>query len=640
MGIPLFFKLIREKFPSIISSLSNERTIEELGNPPRKNQNNRNNNTTLAPEIGEVDYLYIDMNGIIHQCAQLIYSYGTFEGNSKRRPRSLAKFESEEMNLFSLIGQRLDMFIRILKPSRGIMISVDGVAPLAKMMQQRQRRFRSASEAAEKNDNNNAEKLAFNPNSVSSGTEFMDRFHEFLCFFIRLRVNDDPEWRNLKVIYSSHNVPGEGESKIMHQLKSFERALFHKDKHNKRGPERDFDRSYNHFIYGLDADLIVLSLRNYPFKGNIKLFRESNQKGLFVDYFINPRSEIWDKLRDKPCFFMIDIGMLQDELVSLMQFANQPKPLINRRNERLKSDVIDDFILITYLLGNDFIPRSPGIDVSNLFDLIDIYCSCGLPLNIDGFIRMDNLMKFLSQIPEDDLIRDKIKNPKLHPIFESLTDHEASHGDNPVNENLNKILDLVNETPAELRRLYYSQKLGIKHEHEIERLCKHYIDAFSWINSYYIHRITSWRWKYGYHYAPFISDILRFRYGQKKVQISEPFTQIEQLIMILPKEGGELIRGVNSQQLRKLHVNFNDLFPSHVEIDRDHTDKDWEGISLTPIVKYKELLPEISKCVTDSSYNRHDKEISLTHDHKVHYRFSNNYGRIGDCSVRFVVLDR
>lgn len=100
-------------------------------------------------------------------------------------------------------------------------MAIDGVAPRAKLNQQRARRFRAAQdriesmEKARREGTQFDEKGMFDSNCITPGTEFMEKVGKYLKYFIRKKMKEDPLWRNLKIVFSGHDVPGEGEHKIM-----------------------------------------------------------------------------------------------------------------------------------------------------------------------------------------------------------------------------------------------------------------------------------------------------------------------------------------------------------------------------------------------------------------------------------------
>ena len=150
------------------------------------------------------DNLYLDMNGIIHNCTHL-----------HEHDYSVQLTEREMMlNIFAYI----DKIVQIAKPRQLLYMAIDGVAPRAKMNQQRSRRFRSAKDAKdalEELETKVDSSQVFDSNCITPGTQFMARLDQCLRSFIRKKLKTDEVWKRFKIIYSGHGTPGEGEHKIM-----------------------------------------------------------------------------------------------------------------------------------------------------------------------------------------------------------------------------------------------------------------------------------------------------------------------------------------------------------------------------------------------------------------------------------------
>lgn len=63
-------------------------------------------------------------------------------------------------------------------------------------------------------------------------------------------MKEDPLWRNLRIEYSGHAVPGEGEHKIMQWIRDA-----------RASPS--YEANIRHCMYGQDADLIMLALATH-----------------------------------------------------------------------------------------------------------------------------------------------------------------------------------------------------------------------------------------------------------------------------------------------------------------------------------------------------------------------------------------
>jgi 5'-3' exoribonuclease 2 len=242
MGVPAFYRWLSEKYPKIIHEILEAKKHYVAGEPLPVDLCQPN------PNGIEFDNLYVDMNGLIHPC-------------SHPEDRDAPKTEAE---MYCNVMKYVDRLFAAIRPRRLLFLAIDGVAPRAKMNQQRSRRFRAAQDAKEKhkmledvmNDihdlgmNASPKNPEWDSNVITPGTEFMYNLSIYLRFYILDRINKNPAWRNVQVILSDANEPGEGEHKIMNFIR-----------HQRSQP--GYDANMRHVIHGLDADLIMLALATH-----------------------------------------------------------------------------------------------------------------------------------------------------------------------------------------------------------------------------------------------------------------------------------------------------------------------------------------------------------------------------------------
>jgi 5'-3' exoribonuclease 2 len=243
MGVPAFYRWLSEKYPKIVSAVLEKRNevIEGTAIPLNLLEDN--------PNGVEYDNLYVDMNGLIHPC-------------SHPEDREAPTSESE---MYVNVTKYVDRLFAAVRPRKVLFLAIDGVAPRAKMNQQRSRRFRAVKDAKERQkvmdevmqDMKDLGLQApeghgheWDSNVITPGTEFMSNLSLYLRFYVLDRMNKNPAWRNIKVILSDASEPGEGEHKIMNFVRA-QRA--------KPG----YDPNQRHILHGLDADLIMLALATH-----------------------------------------------------------------------------------------------------------------------------------------------------------------------------------------------------------------------------------------------------------------------------------------------------------------------------------------------------------------------------------------
>jgi 5'-3' exonuclease len=268
------------------------------------------------------------------------------------------------------------------------MISADGVAPRAKMNQQRSRRYRKTDVNKKELDALRKQGLdpekMFNSDVISAGTEFMFLLSKAFDKFVQDKLQSDPLWKNLRVVLTGVDVPGEGEHKIIEYIRQY-----------KNKP--DYDPNGKHCIYGLDADLIMLSLITH--EPNICILREE----VFGSKKSAKDSCVRGMIKLQENFEFIYVSILR-EYLELEFLELKPKLKFEYNIER----VIDDFIFFCFFIGNDFLPNLNTLDIDHgALDNIFTYYKDVLP-SLDDYITYHG----------------KIDFKKAEKIFALLAGHE------------------------------------------------------------------------------------------------------------------------------------------------------------------------------------------------------------------------
>jgi 5'-3' exonuclease len=556
MGIKYFFSWLKKSFPNHIKTI------------------NISSNLKDDHKI-DIDNLLIDMNGIFHYCCQKVYKYGAFKEQTRFfSPVKKTSSIQKQKELCNMVVTYVDKLIRLVNPNKRVFLAIDGPAPLSKINQQRQRRFKSAME----NDDG-----SFDSNCITPGTKFLDNLSKYIDWFIRKQEY------NIQVIFSSEKCAGEGEHKLVKYVRD----------HGVK------DESF--MIQGMDADLFMLSLATHFPKFHI--LRENPYK------YENE-------------YYYIDVSSIRENIVNVLLCEHS---LLDDRIH------INDFILMIFLTGNDFLPHIPAIEileggVENLFETYrSVSKEHGSITTSINTLNITSLQSFIGtlSLTEKEYFEDKRSKSIMFP--DKLLEKHTKFS----NENDGKfILDFQS-----YKKEYYSTKMNISSEEEIKQACIEYIEGLQWVLSYYVTGVPNWKWCYKHNYGPFLSDIAKYMVDYVRPSYlgkdTKPYLPFMQLLCVLPQKSRELLPNPLSDVM--LLKNTQKFYPDNIEIDLDGKRNLYEGIVNLPPIDYKVLESEYNKAlknIDDKDKRRNINGRSFLYELQDHtYDYKSYYGDIKNCRI-------
>ena len=210
----------------------------------------------LTSTIISTKYLYIDFNSIIYDSYNYIIDDIKYNKNFGQQPLDIIdkdvdftstnidkiKTQNEfEILLIDNVISKLKSNLQIISPQKMIYIAIDGPPPVAKMVQQRLRRYKKL---LAKNTS------IWDTSNITPGTSFMYKLDSRL----KLEIMNNTLYDNNEtyIILSGSSIPGEGEHKIIHDIR-------------KRINTSDNNEMDDISIMSIDGDLLILS-NNFPGK--------------------------------------------------------------------------------------------------------------------------------------------------------------------------------------------------------------------------------------------------------------------------------------------------------------------------------------------------------------------------------------
>ena len=405
----------------------------------------------------------------------------------------------------------------------------------------------------------------------------------------------------------------------------------------KQKSQSTWEANTKHCLYGLDADLIMLSLTTHE------------------PHFILLREEVLknrNAKKEADRFHLLHISLLREYLQLEFKSMNGFNADIER--------VIDDFVLMCFFVGNDFLPNLPNQDIADgaLNTFLELYKKL-LPrwknyLTNKSVINLGLLEELLFHIAkgERDFFdlpvathlentlnissnsnKNNNKNSKnnnnnnsnfkhssgqlsssdeflgLQDSGNSLSDSGESHQTRRkkfINDMLRVGIDVkqeedemdkLREDDQSWKDIYYKDKfqVTIQEIEYISKLTHTYIEGLTWVLNYYHNGCISWGWYYPYHYAPLASDLTHLNAMNINFELGQPFFPYQQLLAVLPRESSKFLPIPYQELMNSPNSPIIDFYPSDIQLDMNGKKNSWESIVLIPFIDQKRLVDAINK---------------------------------------------
>lgn len=475
-------------------------------------------------ENGVIDNLYLDSNSIIYDCVH----------NSSYNNAYDELFEKQ---LMKDVLDKINGYISLLKPKKRCMVAFDGVPPVAKLNQQRNRRYKSMIDSMVDAHLLGNKSNTWNTAAITPGTCFMNNLMKYL----ELEFKNGP-YRDIVTLCGS-DEPGEGEHKIFDFI--------------RENQNPDFSRE-THVIYGLDADLIMLTLNHLYVSPSMMLFRETPHFISKIDSSLHP-----DKL------YCLDIPELSDTIASKMGKYRD----IDKAN-RL---VINDYIFLCFLLGNDFMPHFPSINIrtSGIDILLETYKkvigNSRYFLTKNELINWNQVRRLFEELKKNETFylqsEQKQRSHYESRELSTKTLEEKRYKYLVLPTRRREVEKFINPGSRGWESRYYSSLCDITNTDEnIKKISLNYIEALEWTLHYYVKGCKDWRWCYNFSYPPLIQDLCRFLpcFDTTFLQVKEqnPIQTVTQLSYVLPKISLWLVGDeVKDKLLQRFSEQYRDDYP-------------------------------------------------------------------------------
>jgi 5'-3' exoribonuclease 1 len=509
----------------------------------------------LIPQ--SVEIFAIDMNALIYNniSKYLVIDVIKQEGVLMISQEELYR---RRIEVFRGVFRDVVGLTEVVAPTESLILAFDGVAPQAKINQQRNRRYKAASSRKEDE--------VFDTNAITPGTDFMIDLDKYITEELdKIRKSDEARRSDInpyakilppRIVYSSHLIPGEGEHKIADILRDV-----------------PVTKGKTVVVHGMDADLVMIYLlRLRQGWDNIYLFRNNT---------LNYQVEV-----------MIDLNLIAGILKQIFPRVSDP---------------VDDFVTMMFLVGNDFLPHFPSFE--RIFDafntLVEGYkrfinetqttgITTGSTIDWSEFTKF---IEFITKNYDTMLLKLWGENADNQIKFPSAVSEKCIVQSRQVIGTTTRCVRTLDVEMFKKQWYIYvfSPKTGNglinPTEGDIKSLINYYLEGVAWTHSYYMNGVSSVNvgWYYPNHYAPLFSDLHTYMNNNSPVEwetspllgFSNFLTPLEVIVTVMPQKSlSSIPNALHLLYTQKSQIF--DLLPSSFIVDTQGKMEEWESIAILP----------------------------------------------------------
>eukprot|EP00731_Ephydatia_muelleri_P033339 Em0028g14a len=622
MGVPAFFRWLSRKYPSVVVPCTEEKAkvMGRITVPVDATQPN--------PNGVEFDNLYLDMNGIIHPCCH---------PEDKAAPK-------DEDEMMVAIFEYIDRIFNIVRPRRLLYMAIDGVAPRAKMNQQRSRRFRSAKESSDKLEEikrirqelkdkgcevppMKEDHAHFDSNCITPGTSFMDNLSVCLQYYIHDRLNNNPAWQGIKVILSDANVPAD---LIMLGLATHEPYFtILREEFNPNQNQQKPCEICNQIGHSMKDCTGMARVKAGEFDEMATASYMMEKQFIFLRLTVL-REYLERELKTNGLPFPFD---LEDEysaprFIPEGQFA--PTPLGNSstpvRNARLEAAHMRQASMSATSANYSEAARLKGLlkqsgeegqsevgageeGQSEVGAGEEGQSAVGAReegQSEESFVStQSNNTSFVAASPTGSLPASLRPSPSFLGRYSvgsvQKRKSEEQHGEEDGEEEEEPV-DTVRLWEDGWKERYYQDKYGLSSDDGefVQKVAEAYTRGLCWVFGYYYQGCPSWKWFYPFHYAPFASDFKNISHLNNWFDKgTQPFKPLEQLMGVFPAASAAFLPATWQQLMVDEDSSIIDFYPTNFRVDLNGKKFAWQGVALLPFVDEERLLRALQEVYDD-----------------------------------------